>query len=148
MTYRLVPASKTDEPWLENLRRNVYQDLFQATWGGWDEARHQRHFAECIAEGPISIIETGGIRVGMIQIFNETDGVEVGEIQIQPGDQNRGIGSAVLKDVIADAHRQFKPVRLRVGVKNDKAYRLYERLGFRLTLRTDTHHHMICEPSS
>jgi hypothetical protein len=42
MEYPLVEATASDGDWLENLHRTVYQDLFQATWGGWDEARHQR----------------------------------------------------------------------------------------------------------
>ena len=37
MQYRLIPAAPQDEAWLEALRRSVYQELFQATWGGWDE---------------------------------------------------------------------------------------------------------------
>lgn len=90
MNYRMVTASPEDEAWLENLRRSVYQELFYATWGGWDESRHKRHFAECVARGHISIIEVDGIRVGMIQMFDEAEGVEVGEIQVQPADQSRG----------------------------------------------------------
>lgn len=46
MAYQLVLAVREDEAWLEQLRRAVYQELFLATWGGWDEARHLRHCAE------------------------------------------------------------------------------------------------------
>jgi ribosomal protein S18 acetylase RimI-like enzyme len=146
MNHRLIPASPEDEAWLGNLRRSVYQELFQATWGGWDEARHIRHFSECIARGHISIIELGGVRVGMIQILDEANAVEVGEIQVQSSHQNRGVGTAVLKGVIAHARETGKSVRLRVGLKNDSAYRLYQRLGFRQVARTETHYHMACEP--
>src|SRR5881394_3110468 len=98
MEYRLISALPSDDAWLENLRRSVYQELFQATWGGWDEARHMRHFSECITREHIFIIELDGIRVGMIQIFDEPNAVEVGEIQVQPSSQSRGIGTRVLKD--------------------------------------------------
>ena len=146
MNYRLIGASPEDEAWLESLRRSVYQELFQATWGGWDEARHMRHFSECISREHISIIELDGVRVGMIQIFDGPNAVEVGEIQVQPSNQNRGVGTAVLEDLIAHAHENRKSVRLSVGLKNDRAYRLYQRLGFRQVARTETHHHMACEP--
>jgi ribosomal protein S18 acetylase RimI-like enzyme len=146
MEYRLVSALTADEGWLERLRRDVYQELFQATWGGWDEARHARHFAECLQGGNISVIEVNGTRVGMIQLFDQPDTVEVGEIQVQPGYQNRGIGTYVLRDTIDKAHRQRKKVFLAVGLKNDKALRLYQRLGFRQVARTDTHNHLVCEP--
>jgi hypothetical protein len=29
MAYRLIAATETDEPWLEGLRRSVYQELFR-----------------------------------------------------------------------------------------------------------------------
>ena len=146
MNYQLIAASTEDEAWLENLRRNVYRELFDATWGGWDEDRHKRHFSECIARGHIFIIEVDRTRVGMIQLFEEANTLEVGEIQIQPAAQNRGVGTAVLKDVIARAHEGRKSVRLSVGLKNERAYRLYERLGFHRVNRTETHNHMVCEP--
>jgi ribosomal protein S18 acetylase RimI-like enzyme len=82
----------------------------------------------------------------MIQLFDQPDTVEVGEIQVQPGYQNRGIGTYVLRDTIDKAHRQRKKVFLAVGLKNDKALRLYQRLGFRQVARTDTHNHLVCEP--
>ena len=148
MKYILIAASPEDEAWLENLRRNAYQELFYATWGGWDEDRHTRHFAECIARGHIFIIEVDRSRVGMIQIFEDANALEVGEIQVQPAAQNHGVGTTVLKDVIARAHMDRKSVRLGVGLKNEKAYRLYERLGFQRVNRTETHNHMACEPSS
>jgi hypothetical protein len=89
MAYQLVPASIGDQPWLERLRREVYQELFIASFGGWDEARHARQFGECLNRGGISIIEVDGVRVGMIQFFDQPDAVELGEIQIEPSHQNQ-----------------------------------------------------------
>ena len=112
MVYQLVPASIEDEAWLERLRRDVYQELFTATFGSWDETRHARQFGECLNRGGISIIEVDGARVGMIQLFDQSDAVEVGEIQIQPSHQNQEIGSRVLKDTIAQVHGQRRKVLL------------------------------------
>ena len=142
LQYQLIDAFPSDLVWLENLRRNVYQELFQATWGGWDEARHVRHFAECVERAHISIIEMDGVRVGMVQRFDAPGCVEMGEIQVQPIHQNRGVGTRVLSDIISDARQRGKTVRLSVGLKNHKAYRLYERLGFRRVAQSDTHNHM------
>jgi ribosomal protein S18 acetylase RimI-like enzyme len=119
--YRLIPASIEDEVWLERLRRDAYQDLFVATFGSWDEARHARQFTECLNRGGISIIEVDGARMGMIQLFDHTDAIEVGEIQIQRSHQNQGIGSRVLQDTIARVHEQRKKVLLSVAVKNERA---------------------------
>ena len=105
--------------------RCVYQELFTATFGSWDEARHARQFSECLNRGGISIIEVNGARVGMIQLFDEPDAVEIGEIQIRPRHQNQGTGSRVLKDTIVRVHARRKKVSLSVALKNQRAYQLY-----------------------
>lgn len=148
MAYQLVPASSGDEAWLERLRRDVYQELFTATFGGWDQARHARQFGESLNRGGISIIEVDGARVGMIQFFDQPDAVEVCEIQIQPSHQNQGIGSLVLKDTIARVHQKRKKVVLSVALKNERAYRLYQRLGFQKVAHNDTHNLMACDAQS
>src|SRR5262245_58844437 len=116
--YRLVPANPEDRAWLEQLRRAVYRDLFFATWGNWDEARHLRHCAECWQQGEIQIIEAYGARVGMVQLFDGSDAIEVGEIQIEPGYQGRGLGTRLLRDTLGRAHAQSKTVRLSTGLQN------------------------------
>lgn len=141
----MVDASPEDATWLEDLRRRAYADLLDATWGGWDEARHSRHFSESLERGHISIIEAGGVRVGMIQVFVENDALEIGEIQIDPSHQGRGLGTSVLLDVMAKAGVQGRGVRLSVGLRNQKAIRLYERLGFSSEGQSDTHLHMTYE---
>ena len=148
MVYQLVPASIEDEAWLERLRRDVYQELFMATFDSWEEARHARQFSECLNRGGISIIEVDGARVGMIQLFDQPDAVEVGEIQIQPSHQNQGIGSRVLKDTIDRVHEHRKKVLLSVALKNERAYHLYQRLGFQKVAHNDTHNLMACNPQS
>jgi ribosomal protein S18 acetylase RimI-like enzyme len=93
-------------------------------------------------------IEVDGVRVGMIQLFDQPDAVEVGEIQLQSSYQKQGIGSGVLKDVIARVHEQHKKVLLSVALKNEGAYRLYQRLGFQKIGNNDTHNLMVCDPQS
>jgi ribosomal protein S18 acetylase RimI-like enzyme len=142
---RLVAASLEDRSWLEQLRRDVYQELFTATFGGWDEARHTWQFAKCWDAGFISI---DGVRVGMIQLFEKPHAVEVAEIQIQRSHQSKGLGSRILKDVIARACQQRKKIVLSVGLKNDRAFQLYQRLGFRKVAESATHNHMEWKPRS
>jgi ribosomal protein S18 acetylase RimI-like enzyme len=93
-------------------------------------------------------VEVDGERVGMIQLFEHPDSIEVGEIQIQPAHQGHGIGSSLLRDTIARAHSQGKKVSLTTGLENRRAFSLYQRLGFRQVAQTDTHHHMECKPES
>ena len=146
MQYHLNPATAADQSWLERLRNAVYQERFIATWGQWDEARHLRHCAECWERGNIYIVELNGERVGMIQFHEYPDRVEVGEIQIQPLHQRKGIGSRVLRDMLVRVHAQQKKVTLSTGLKNLGAVRLYERLGFHHVSPSETHFRMESEP--
>jgi ribosomal protein S18 acetylase RimI-like enzyme len=139
VTIQLTPATDADLPWLEALRRAVYADLFTATWGGWDEARHQRHFADCWSRGHVQVVLSDGERVGMLQVFERPDALEVGEIQVLPACQGRGIGTHLLRDVLARARATGRRVVLSTGLKNASAIRLYDRLGFRRLPPTGTH---------
>jgi ribosomal protein S18 acetylase RimI-like enzyme len=145
MQCRLLPASPAHRPWLEQLRRSVYHDLFVATFGGWDEARHRRHAEGCWDHGHIFLVEVDGVRVGMIQVLEPTGGIHIGELQIHPSHQNEGIGSFLLHAITSRAHAEDKPVVLSVGLKNDRAYRFYLRHGFRQVSQTATHRTMINE---
>jgi ribosomal protein S18 acetylase RimI-like enzyme len=139
VNYQLVAAAQDDQQWLEQLRRSVYRDLFFATWGQWDEARHLRHCSECWDRGSIFRVEVDGARVGMIQLFEHADAIEVGEIQIAPRYQGRGIGSLLLRDTVRKAQARGKKVSLATGLKNHRAFSLYRRLGFDHVGQTETH---------
>lgn len=137
--YRLIPALRADEAWLEQLRRAVYLDVHLATWGRWDETRHARHCSECLQRGGIFCVEVDGERVGMIQLIEHADAIEVAEIQMAPPYQGRGIGSALLRDTLRRAHAGGRRVVLSTGLQNHRAFALYRRLGFRHVGKTDTH---------
>jgi ribosomal protein S18 acetylase RimI-like enzyme len=147
MEYRLRPAAEADVPWLEQLRRSVYQELFVATFGAWDEARHLRHCAECWARGGISLIEVRGERVGMIQLCEQPAELEIAEIQLLSAQQGHGLGTRLLRAVLAQAHAQGQRVWLSVGLKNERAHQLYRRLGFEDIAASETHFHMACPPA-
>jgi len=138
MRYSLRPATAADKAWLDQLRRAAYADLFDATWGGWDEDRHRRHFDGTWERGGIQAIEIDGRPIGMVQLTQSDDRVEVIEIQIALDHQNNGIGTQLMRDVMDRASQQGRDVVLSTGLKNAGAIRLYERLGFEATERTDS----------
>lgn len=140
------PATEGDKAWLEELRREVYRDLFTATFGGWDEERHGRQWRECWERGSISIIESQRAPVGMLQLVEQPDALEIGELQVASTWQNKGIGTAVLRDTIAQARAQGRAVILSTGLRNAAARRLYLRLGFQETAQSETHFHFVYPP--
>jgi GNAT superfamily N-acetyltransferase len=62
----------------------------------------------------------------------------LGSLLILPGYQGRGLGTAVIRDVIGRAERLGLPVALQV-LKVNPAIRLYQRLGFATVGETATH---------
>ncbi|PHN02178.1 GNAT family N-acetyltransferase [Flavilitoribacter nigricans] len=143
MTYSLIQSEVKDHPWLDALRREVYKDLFDLTWGRWDEARHQRHFSACLDRGAIQIIKVADSPVGMLQLLESEVAIEIGEIQILPAYQRQGLGTKILTDVIHHAQKHAKPLKLSTGLRNVGALELYKKLGFREIERSETHVHMV-----
>jgi len=72
--------------------------------------------------------------------------IEIKEIQIRPPSQRQGYGGRILQDIIELAKTGGVDVMLSLGLKNEGAFRLYERLGFRETERSHTHIHMNNSP--
>lgn len=143
---RRRPARFADRFWLDDLRRSAYRDLFDATWGGWDEARHRRHFAASWGRGGIELLTLNGAPIGMLQVSRSGGVLELEELQIHPSRQGEGWGTRVVRELQAEA-REGAPdggtgVALATGLHNIGAQRLYARLGFREVSRSETHVHM------
>lgn len=132
------PATKDDEEFLLDLHRLAMGPMVEEMWG-WDDAVQRSMFATYLAGGDVMVIERDGHAVGTINLRAEDDHVFVGNIEVLPAYQGQGIGSQVLRMVMADAHANNLPVRLQVLKINRAACRLYERLEFVHTGETDTH---------
>ena len=80
-------------------------------------------------EGNISeyrCILADGAHAGYFRLCPAEDGLELDDLYIFPEFQNRGIGTAVIRDCCEKG-----PVMLYVFRKNTRALALYRRLGFR-----------------
>jgi GNAT superfamily N-acetyltransferase len=63
-------------------------------------------------------------------------------IEILPGYQNQGIGTAIMKALIQRAKNNTSPIMLRV-FKINPARNLYHRLGFQLIRQDEIHYDML-----
>ena len=106
------------------------------TWG-WYGGFQRRFFVENWDPGPRRIIVVEGRDVGVVQVEWYVDEVFLALIEVGPAWQGRGIGTAVIGDVQAQAQEAGLPVTLHVLKTNRDARRLYERLGFVIVERRE-----------
>lgn len=144
MEIGLRPGLETDVSLLLECREALRPYAVQ-TYGTWDEAAQDAYVRDRLAREMVQVIEADGEAVGML-VTEESDAETVIQnILVLPTRQNQGIGSRVLGDLLAEAHAHGRAVRLRV-MKVNPARRLYERLGFVVTVETETHWLMLSPP--
>jgi GNAT superfamily N-acetyltransferase len=88
------------------------------------------------------IIVVEVVEVGLFATVDRPGELWIDEIELVRGWQGRGIGTAILLDLLSAEQRVQKPVRLRIPLEKVHARRLYERFGFRITGETATLHLM------
>lgn len=98
-------------------------------FGPWDDSIQWEFFDRWFQPGDVSVVVVEGKDVGVLGLENREAKVYVTRIEIHPDWQNRGVGSAVMRQVLAQAAVEGKAVSLHVFEINP-ARRLYERLGF------------------
>jgi ribosomal protein S18 acetylase RimI-like enzyme len=108
---------------------------------GWDEDEQGRRFDAHFDPATIEIITREGQDAGAVSIEKRDDTLFLSNIQILPAFQGRGIGTAIIEEMLDEARALGLPATLRV-LKNNPARRLYERLGFRIFGETETHYLM------
>ncbi|UZR96159.1 GNAT family N-acetyltransferase [Chondrinema litorale] len=84
-----------------------------------------------------SIIFYNGEQIGLLKLLESEGYKEIVQIQIEPAWQGKGLGTRVIETVIREANQTNVFLKLSV-LKENKAKRLYEKLGF-TTVSEDEH---------
>jgi len=137
-------GTSEDSDFLYDLHRAAMQQYVAQTWG-WDEAWQWNYFQQHFNPAECQIITFEGKDVGVLSVRNRETEVLLKFIEVLPKYQNQGIGTAVIKSVLEEAHHTGQPVGLQV-LKVNPARSLYERLGFLTTGQTATHYLMRATP--
>ena len=132
----LYSSTRTEElaavPWSTEEKRAFLEMQFRA---------QSVHYATHYADSDFRIIERDGQPVGRLYLARWPDQVRIVDIALLPEHRSRGIGSALLKDILAEAAASSLPVSIHVENFNP-AMRLYERLGFRKISEYGVYHLM------
>jgi ribosomal protein S18 acetylase RimI-like enzyme len=147
VTYRLRSVTDDDYAVLYALHREAIGPHVEAAWGPWDEAVQPTFFQAILDRGLVRVVEIDGEIAGLLEVDDRFDPVYITNIELAARFQGRGIGTAILRDVLAQARDRNATVGLQV-LKVNPAQRLYRRLGFTLTGETPTHFQMAWSDSN
>jgi ribosomal protein S18 acetylase RimI-like enzyme len=140
MKYYLRQVLNDDGDFLYRLKSACLKEYVAAIWG-WDEADQRCRFTASFDPADSQIVVVYGRDVGQLAVDTALEEVFLSGIYLLPAYQDQGLGSQVLSDLLSEARQRQLPVRLQVLAGNP-ARNLYERLGFRVIDRTDTHYIM------
>lgn len=139
-----------DEAFLFEVYASTRQDEV-AAWG-WAPAQQEaflrmqfmaqhRSYGMQYPDADPRIIEQQGQRAGRILVARTEREIVLVDIALLPAFRNQGLGTALIKELQAEAAAAGQTLRLHV-LKGSPAYRLYERLGFVMTADNSMHYGM------
>jgi ribosomal protein S18 acetylase RimI-like enzyme len=149
----LRPEREADLPFLSRLYVSTrWEELAIVTQ--WSDAEktaflesqfgfQRHHYLTYYAATDCAILEQDGVPAGRLYIDRQVKTLLVVDISLLPDWRRRGIGTALLQAVIAEARATGKSVTISVE-KFNPAQRLYRRLGFREVAEEGVHWVMEC----
>jgi GNAT superfamily N-acetyltransferase len=131
----LRPATPADEPFALRVTEACMRGYAEQAWGRWDgRADLDVAFDQ--------IIQLDKREIGLFGVERgRPDGWFLDKLYVLPAYQNRGVGSALLQNLIDEAKSAGVALRLTV-LEVNPAHRFYERHGFVLTHTVSPRHHM------
>jgi ribosomal protein S18 acetylase RimI-like enzyme len=134
----LRPALEEDEAFLLEVYASTRADEMSQT--GWDDAQRraflklqfvaqQQHYRTYYPQGEHSLILLNEKPAGRLYVARSLEEIRILDIALLAEHRNKGIGTRVIKDLMAESRKTVKPVRIYVENFNP-ALRLFERMGF------------------
>jgi ribosomal protein S18 acetylase RimI-like enzyme len=107
-------------PWDEATKRAFVEQQFRA-----QDFHYSRYFGEASRD----VIEVGGEPAGRLYVHRKADEILIVDIALLAPFRGRGIGTALLRELMDEAARAGARLTIHVE-RNNPALSLYERLGF------------------
>ena len=82
-----------------------------------------------VPDSTTSVVTAYGVDVGRLRVVRTAGLVELAGLQLLPAHQGRGLGTRVIRDLMAEAAASGRAFGLSVEKDNPRARALYERLG-------------------
>lgn len=130
MDLELRPADPSDVEAITELRAVVLRADLERL-GRYDRDRVRQRLRDGFQPEHTSIVLVAGAFTGCVALRPAEDGHWLEHFYLDPAQQNRGLGTAVLRELLARTDADGVTVRLNV-LQGSPARRLYERHGFEL----------------
>jgi ribosomal protein S18 acetylase RimI-like enzyme len=145
IVWTLRPATADDRDFVVDVNRAAMGPYLEATFG-WDEAAQSAYFDRRFDASGGQVIQVGGVDVGELLVEERPRELFLVRLALLPDWQGRGIGSAIVRMLIARARELGSALALDVFKTNSRAAQLYESLGFVRTGETETDVSMRLDP--
>jgi len=150
----LIPAIPKDEEFLLAVYSSTRADEMALV--NWTTEQKQafllmqfnaqrQYYLDQFPQAQYYIIEQAGQSIGRMIIDRSENIILLMDIALLPEYRKMGIGTALIKDLLEEADRANRPVRLHVETFNP-AMNLYKRLGFIKTGEISFYHEMTRQP--
>lgn len=139
-TVELRPVSDSDNDFLLTVYASTREDeLAETAWTedqkktflGWQLDLQRREYESRFPDAEYRIILVDQQQAGRIWVGADEQQIRLLDIALLPEFQNRGVGTTLLRRLMARADNEGKALRHMVFVLNNNADRFYERLGFK-----------------
>lgn len=137
----LLPVQDADAEALVQLRIAAMRASLERI-GRFDAQRARERFLSGFAPRHTWHIVMGGIPVGFVVVKPVDDGLLLDHFYVHPAYQGRGIGSQVLRQVLAEADGHGRWVRVG-ALKGSDSNRFYVRHGFELVEAAEWDNHYV-----
>jgi RimJ/RimL family protein N-acetyltransferase len=108
-------------PWDDATRRAFIEQQFSAQDG---------HYRQNYPGATLDVIEVDGESAGRLYVHRGPNDIRIMDIALAPAFRGRGIGTELLRALMAQAQESGRKLSIHVEM-NNPARKLYERLGFR-----------------
>jgi len=126
LLYRVYYSTREEElrmivDWTDEMKEAFVRQQFSA-----QHAWYQEHYVGA----KFDVVLVDGVPAGRLYVHRREREIRLVDITLLPEVRNRGIGGALLADLLAESEATGKPLTIHVE-KFNPAMRLYQRLGFR-----------------
>jgi ribosomal protein S18 acetylase RimI-like enzyme len=125
----LRPATPADNEFCFQLHKAAMGAYVTAIWG-WDDTVQRQFHARGFVPDRWQIITADGMDIGILIVEHRPTEVYLARIEIHPDHQGRGIGTALIHQLLDDARQRGQRLVLDVLAVNHRARAFYRRHGF------------------